>query len=280
MSRTLREALDRLPVHRRGAWVLNRRINTDQTQVLIGTCVKGGHEYCEDNRARLRENVRAEATFGTNTLVVRAFDRLAASLRDMLAERHPNPTARRGFDHRRKARAFENDETTIKRTEACKHPRLTAPAAATFFAHPWEECQRALGRILRGTPPQDPAWAQDRATRLDRLRDMVRAEPFIRPRSNERLQAARPALVECERPDGSTKIRETVRGWDKHETANRIELDCGRDLQGMRITGPLVGGVGGLRIDSLSHGLFSGAGSPGLRCREGPVRWRWRRAGR
>ena len=79
MSRTFREALDRLPVHRRGAWVLNRRINTDQTQVLIGTCVKGGHEYCEDNRARLRENVRAEATFGTKTIVVRAFDRLATS---------------------------------------------------------------------------------------------------------------------------------------------------------------------------------------------------------
>ena len=85
---------------------------------------------------------------------------------------------------------------------------------------------------------------------------MVREDPFIRQMVNERLQAALPALVECERHDGSTKIRETVTGWDKQETANRIELDRGRDLQGMRMNGPLVGGVVGLRIDSRSHGLF------------------------
>ena len=94
---------------------------------------------------------------------------------------------------------------------------------------------------------------------------MVREDPFIRQRSNERLQAVRPALVERERHDGSTKIRETVTGWNKQETADRIELYSGRDLQCIRMNGTLVGGVGGLRIDSLSHGLFSGAGSPGPR---------------
>ena len=88
------------------------------------------------------------------------------------------------------------------------------------------------------------------------------------------MQAARPALVERERPDGSAKIRETVRGWDKHETADRIELDSGRDLQCIRINGTLGGGVVGLRIDSLSHGLFSGFSSPGPRRRGGPIRWR------
>ena len=133
--------------------------------------MKWGHEYFEDNRARLRENVRAAATFGTKTIGVRAFDRLAASFRDVLSERHTNPTARRGFDQRLKAlaRDFENDEDTIKRTEAFKHKLLTAPEATTFFAHTWEECKRALVRILRGTPTQDPALARDVAKLLDRL---------------------------------------------------------------------------------------------------------------
>ena len=40
MSRTLRDAFDRLPVHRLVAWILNRLISNDQTQVLIGTFVK------------------------------------------------------------------------------------------------------------------------------------------------------------------------------------------------------------------------------------------------
>ena len=42
MSRTLREALDRLPMHRLVAWVLNRLINNDQTQVLIGDVCEVG----------------------------------------------------------------------------------------------------------------------------------------------------------------------------------------------------------------------------------------------
>ena len=146
-------------------------------------------------------------------------------------------------------------------------PRSRAPSSLALKVD-------TLRVIRRGTPPQDPAWAQDRATLLDRLGDRVQAEPFIRQRSNERLKMARPAPVERERPDGSAKIRETVTGWDKHETADRIELYIGRDLQGMRMNGTLVGGVVGLRIDSLSHGLFSGFSSPGPRRRGGPIRWR------
>ena len=163
-----------------------------------------------------------------------------------------------GFDQRPTAltRDFETDEDTITQTEACKHKRRTAPAATTFFAHTWEECKRARGRSLRGTPPQDPAWARDRATRLDQLGDRVREDPFIRQLINERLKAALPALVERERHDVSTKIRATVIGWDTHETADRIELSISRDLQCIRINGTLVGGVVGLLIYSLSHWLF------------------------
>ena len=104
----------------------------------------------------------------------------------------------------------------------------------------------------------------------------MREDPFIRQMVNERVKTALPALVERERHDGSAKIRETVRGWDKQETADRIKLDRGRDLQGIRMNGTLGGGVGGLRIDSLSHGLFSGFSSPVPRRKGGPVRWRLR----
>ena len=128
-------------------------------------------------------------------------------------------------------------------------------------------------RILRGTPTQDPAWAQDMATRLDRFGDRVREDPFIRQMINERLKAALPALAERERHEVSTKIRETVTGWDTHETADRIELSIGRAPQCIQINGTLVGGVVGLRISSLSHGLFSGASSPVPRRTGGPIRW-------
>jgi len=168
----------------------------------------------------------------------------------------------------------------LSRSKAFKQKLFTAPEATTFFAHPWEECKRARVRILRGTPTQESALARDMATRLDRLGDMVREDPFIRQLINERLKAALPALVERERHDVSPKIRATVTGWDTQETADRIELSIGRDPQCIRINGTLVGGVGGLLIYSLSHGLFSGANSLIPRRTEGPIRWRGRLADR
>ena len=131
----------------------------------------------------------------------------------------------------------------------------------------------------RDAPPY-PALVRDRAKRLDRLGDRVWEDPCIRQLLNERLKAALPALMEYERHDVSATIRAMVSGWDTYKTAGRIKLDIDRALQGIRINGTPVGGVGELRIDSFSHGLLSGLGSLGPSRRGGPVRGRVRLAGR
>jgi uncharacterized membrane-anchored protein YjiN (DUF445 family) len=51
-------------------------------------------------------------------------------------------------------------------------------------------------------------------------------------------------------------IANTVEGWDPNDTADRIELQVGRDLQFIRINGTVVGGLVGLLIHTFSQLLF------------------------
>jgi uncharacterized membrane-anchored protein YjiN (DUF445 family) len=46
-----------------------------------------------------------------------------------------------------------------------------------------------------------------------------------------------------------------VNRWDGQETAERIELHVGRDLQFIRINGTVVGGMAGLAIHAVSSVL-------------------------
>uniref|UniRef100_UPI0028A5B285 DUF445 family protein n=1 Tax=Arsenicicoccus bolidensis TaxID=229480 RepID=UPI0028A5B285 len=51
----------------------------------------------------------------------------------------------------------------------------------------------------------------------------------------------------------ATVISSTVERWDGDETAERIELFVGRDLQFIRINGTVVGGLAGLVIHAASQ---------------------------
>lgn len=53
----------------------------------------------------------------------------------------------------------------------------------------------------------------------------------------------------------ATVISSTVERWDGQETAERIELHVGRDLQFIRINGTVVGGLAGLVIHAVSQVL-------------------------
>ena len=62
----------------------------------------------------------------------------------------------------------------------------------------------------------------------------------------------RAAVKPGDAPSSATVISATVNRWDGRETAQRIELHVGRDLQFIRINGTVVGGLVGLLIHALS----------------------------
>jgi uncharacterized membrane-anchored protein YjiN (DUF445 family) len=49
----------------------------------------------------------------------------------------------------------------------------------------------------------------------------------------------------------SSLITDVVRKWDAREVSEKIELEIGKDLQYIRISGTLVGGIVGLLLHAL-----------------------------
>jgi uncharacterized membrane-anchored protein YjiN (DUF445 family) len=52
-----------------------------------------------------------------------------------------------------------------------------------------------------------------------------------------------------------TMVSGTVARWDAHETADRLELLLGPDLQFIRINGTVVGGLAGLAIHAIGQAV-------------------------
>jgi uncharacterized membrane-anchored protein YjiN (DUF445 family) len=59
--------------------------------------------------------------------------------------------------------------------------------------------------------------------------------------------------VENYRSEVSDIIESTVAKWDGESTAEKLELQVGRDLQFIRINGTIVGGLAGLVIHAVGQ---------------------------
>jgi uncharacterized membrane-anchored protein YjiN (DUF445 family) len=53
-----------------------------------------------------------------------------------------------------------------------------------------------------------------------------------------------------------TMVADTIKGWDAQTVVNQIEAAVGRDLQYIRISGTVIGGLAGLVIYVVSEFVF------------------------
>jgi uncharacterized membrane-anchored protein YjiN (DUF445 family) len=173
--------------------------------------------------------------------------RWVAEIRDS-----PRHMARRALDDwlAQLAENLQNDPVTQQRAEHLKQRVLAQEKVIDTSIALWDALRRAL---------------------IGSLEDH---DGMLRARAIEELHAAGRRLVEDEelsaRMDGlladgaayvvntygseiATVISATVNRWDGQETAERIELHVGRDLQFIRINGTVVGGLAGVLIHAISH---------------------------
>jgi uncharacterized membrane-anchored protein YjiN (DUF445 family) len=87
---------------------------------------------------------------------------------------------------------------------------------------------------------------------LQALAQLLLDDKSLRDRVDRRISDATVYSVERYGTELTRVISHTVERWDGKETAERVELQVGRDLQFIRINGTLVGGLVGMIIHAIS----------------------------
>ncbi|MCC6972230.1 MAG: DUF445 family protein, partial [Phycisphaerales bacterium] len=72
---------------------------------------------------------------------------------------------------------------------------------------------------------------------------------------DEQILKAVPPLVEENRSKIGRFIEDRINEWHRDKFVQEVEREMGRDLQFIRINGTVVGGLVGLLIYTVSHGL-------------------------
>ena len=145
---------------------------------------------------------------------------------------------------------LQHDADTMQRFEALKARILTQPRVLDTSIRLWD----ALRRALIGALGDEDGLLRTRM--LEEVETGARRlieDQALADRLDDRLADIASYAVATYGSEVATIISATVNRWDGKETAERIELHVGKDLQFIRINGTVVGGLAGLTIHTISH---------------------------
>lgn len=143
---------------------------------------------------------------------------------------------------------LKHSPQTIERAEEIKEELLASPAILGLSGTLWNDLRAALRRFAddpEGNPPPELEHA------IRAFGERLLQDDALRERMDAGVARAVASLAEQHRSTVGQLITETVARWDGAETARRLELQVGRDLQYVRINGTLVGGLVGLLLHVL-----------------------------
>jgi len=146
------------------------------------------------------------------------------------------------------SRDLLTDEATMERAERLKVRILSHPQLLETVVALWRAFRAALISAL--ADPEGPL-RQRIQTEMERFAGRVVAESELRGRLDGYVADVAAFLVARYGTELTAVISQTIDRWDGKETASRIELFVGRDLQFIRINGTIVGGLVGLVIHAV-----------------------------
>ncbi|MEM9564175.1 MAG: DUF445 domain-containing protein [Actinomycetota bacterium] len=230
-------------------------VEGDHHQQLFDTVVRGVDRFLGDNATSLRNRMTQESPWWVPEAVDDVvFDKIYSSVRRFLREvaDDSNHELRLSVDERSAALAedLKTSPAMLARGEEIKEEILAHPEVRAWSANLWASLKAAL---LEATEdPESQLRLRIEEALVDAGRSLER-DPELRAKVEHWIVDGIGYVAEQFRGEVSNLIATTVQRWDADETADRIELQVGRDLQFIRINGTVVGGLAGLVIYTLSE---------------------------
>jgi uncharacterized membrane-anchored protein YjiN (DUF445 family) len=269
------EILDDRDVSNALEGLIERKIRTTPVAPLIGRAIdvamEGGHHqrlldavliglagFLDDNRATFRQRLEEESPWWIpEPIDDRIFEKIYTAVHRFIGDVGGNETHdvrvaidRRVLDFAARLRA---DQGLMDKGEELKTELLAHRDVRAWLQSLWGEVKRST---LSATNDPD----SELRLRIDRslvhLGERLRDEPELQQKVNDWVQRALGYVIDHYRGEVAEIISSTFAKWDGKATADRLELQVGRDLQFIRINGTIVGGLAGLIIYSVSQAFF------------------------
>lgn len=255
--------------------LVERRVRATPVAPLVGRAIdlaiEGGHHqrlldsiltglgsFIEDNRVTFRARLEHESPWWIPERIDdRLFAKIYGAIHSFLADvsDNSNHELRRAMDTRVAAFAdrLRTDPALLAKGEELKTELLAHPDVRAWLRSLWGELKRNTVGAL-----DDPS--SELRKRLDlslaTLGRRLASEPELQAKVDDWVLRAAGHVVDHYRGEVADLIAGTVAKWDGAATAERLELQVGRDLQFIRINGTIVGGLAGLVIYTASQLLF------------------------
>ncbi|WP_235508824.1 DUF445 domain-containing protein [Aeromicrobium sp. Root236] len=147
------------------------------------------------------------------------------------------------------ADGLQHDAETRTRFENLKERVLSQPRVGVTSVRLWD----ALRRALIGSLADENGLLRRRALEeIEAFGQRLIDDAELNRRLDATISDVAAYAVNHYGSEVATIISATVNRWDGKETADRIELHVGRDLQFIRINGTVVGGLVGVAIHAIS----------------------------
>ncbi len=249
------ERARRVPVAPLLGRAIDVAVDGDHHQQLFDAVITGVDNFLGDNAMSLRNRMNQESPWWVpESIDDVVFEKIYGSVRRFLREvaDDPNHELRRSVDERSVALAAElrTSPAMLARGEEIKEEILNHPDVRAWSANLWVSLKSAL---LEATEDPDSQLRRRLEEALVEAGRSLQADPELRAKIEHWIIDAVGYVAEQFRGEVATLIATTVQRWDADETADRIELQVGRDLQFIRINGTLVGGLAGFVIFALSE---------------------------
>ena len=148
------------------------------------------------------------------------------------------------------AQQLQHDRPTMDRFEALKNRMIVQPKVVDSSINLWDALRRA---VIGALADENGLLRRRLLEEVESFGRRLITDEDLDSRIDARISDVAAYVVENYGTEIATVISVTVNRWDGKETAERIELHVGRDLQFIRINGTVVGGLVGLTIHTVSH---------------------------
>ncbi len=247
-----------IPVAPLAGRVVDVAIEGQHHQVLIDSTLVGLAKFLNENRGPFRKRLNQESPWWVpeqvdDRIFEKIYDALNRFVDDVGVDRTHELRVQLDARTRELAERLKSSPELLVKGEELKAELLAHPEVRAWVASLWDRIKVALIEATED-PNSDLRRQLDNA--LADAGRSLRTDPAMRAKVDKWIVDGTSYIAEQFRGEVAGLIATTVQSWDTQETADRLELQVGRDLQFIRINGTIVGGLAGLLIYTLSEFLL------------------------